>query len=52
MNDAERRIRAYEQMGDHRTGREADDTATQWMIEELHKVGVEADSRKPGASPE
>ena len=42
MNDAERRIRAYEQMGDHRTGREADDAATQWMIEELYKVGVEA----------
>ena len=24
MNDAERRIRAYEEMGIHRTGREAD----------------------------
>ena len=45
MNDAERRIRAYEQMGDHRTGREADDTATGWMIEELYKVGVEAEAQ-------
>ena len=43
MNDAERRIRAYEEMGDHRTGREADDRATLWMMEELRKVGVEAD---------
>ena len=43
MNDAERRIRAYEEMGDHRTGREADNHATWWMIEELRKVGVEAD---------
>jgi hypothetical protein len=45
MNAAERRIRAYEQMGDHRTGRDADDAATQWMIEELHKVGVEAEAQ-------
>ncbi len=43
MNDAERRIRAYEEMGDHRTGREADNHATWWMTEELHKVGVDAD---------
>ena len=43
MNAAERRIRAYEEMGDHRTGREADDTTTWWMIEELRKVGVEAE---------
>ncbi len=43
MNDAERRIRAYEEMGDHRTGREADDRATLWMMEELRNVGVEAD---------
>ena len=43
MNDAEHRIRAYEEMGDHRTGREADNTTTWWMIEELRKVGVDAD---------
>ena len=45
MNAAERRIRAYEQMGDHRTGREADNTATWWMVEELRKVGVEAEAQ-------
>ena len=43
MNDAERRIRAYEEMGDHRTGREADNTTTWWMIEELRKIGVDAE---------
>lgn len=43
MNDAGRRIRAYEEMGDHRTGREADNTTTWWMIEELRKLGVEAE---------
>ncbi|MXX32721.1 MAG: hypothetical protein F4Z51_10980 [Chloroflexi bacterium] len=43
MNDAERRIRAYEEMGIHRTGREADHTTTWWMMEELRQVGVEAD---------
>lgn len=43
MNDAERRIRAYEEMGIHRTGREADNHTTWWMIEELRKVGVDAD---------
>ncbi len=43
MNDAERRIRAYEEMGIHRTGREADNTTTWWMMEELREVGVEAD---------
>ncbi|MCY3557678.1 MAG: hypothetical protein OXH13_03390 [Chloroflexi bacterium] len=43
MNDAERRIRAYEEMGVHRTGREADHTTTWWMIEELRQVGVDAD---------
>ena len=43
MNDAERRIRAYEEMGIHRTGREADNTTTWWMVEELRQVGVEAD---------
>lgn len=43
MNDAERRIRAYEEMGIHRTGREADNTTTWWMIEELRKIGVNAD---------
>lgn len=43
MNDAERRIRAYEEMGIHRTGREADNKTTWWMMEELRKVGVDAD---------
>ena len=43
MNDAERRIRAYEEMGIHRTGREADNDTTSWMIEELRKIGVDAD---------
>ena len=43
MNDAERRIRAYEEMGIHRTGREADNATTSWMIEELRKIGVDAD---------
>ena len=43
MDAAERRIRAYEEMGDHRTGRKADNTATWWMMEELRKVGVEAE---------
>ncbi|MCY3921197.1 MAG: hypothetical protein OXG27_02215 [Chloroflexi bacterium] len=43
MNDAERRIRAYEEMGIHRTGREADNHTTWWMIEELRTVGVDAD---------
>ena len=45
MNDAERRIRAYEEMGDHRAGREADNAATWWMIEELSSVGVEAEAQ-------
>ena len=43
MNDAERRIRAYEEMGDHRSGREADNHTTWWMMEELRNVGVDAD---------
>jgi len=42
MNDAERRIRAYEEMGIHRTGRKADNTTTWWMIEELRKLGIDA----------
>ena len=45
MNDAERRIRAYEEMGDHRTGREADQAATDWMIDELASVGVKAEAQ-------
>ena len=45
MNDAERRIRAYEEMGIHRSGREADNVTTWWMIEELRKVGVEAEAQ-------
>ena len=45
MNDAERRIRAYEEMGIHRTGRKADTTTTWWMIEELGKLSVEAEAQ-------
>lgn len=45
MQDAERRIRAYEEMGIHRTGREADNATTAWMIEELRRVGVAADAQ-------
>ena len=45
MNSAERRIRAYEEMGDHRSGRQADRTATGWLIEELSQVGVEAEAQ-------
>ncbi len=43
MHDSERRIRAYEEMGIHRTGRQADNRTTWWMIEELRKIGVDAD---------
>lgn len=43
MNAAERRIRAYEEMGIHRTGRTADNHTTFWMTEELFKLGVDAD---------
>ncbi len=43
MNDAERRIRAYEELGIHRTGRTADNHTTFWMTEELFKLGVDAD---------
>ncbi len=45
MNDAERRIRDYEEMGVHRSGREADQSTTHWMIEELRQVGVDAESQ-------
>ncbi len=45
MHEAERRIRAYEEMGIHRTGREADDAATWWMIEELRRAGVAAQAQ-------
>ena len=46
MNAAERRIRAYEAMGDHRTGRAADNAATGWMIAELASVGVHAEPQE------
>ena len=46
MNAAERRIRAYEEMGDHRTGRAADNAATGWMIDELASVGVHAEPQE------
>ena len=46
MNTAERRIRAYEEMGDHRTGRAADNAATAWMIDELASVGVHAEPQE------
>ena len=40
--EAERRIRAYERLGIHRTGWGADDAAAHWLAEELAAVGVEA----------
>ena len=43
IDSAERRIRAYEELGIHRTGREADDLTTPWMMEELRLLGVDAD---------
>ena len=46
MNAAERRIRTYEEMGDHRTGRHADNAATGWMIGELSSVGVHAEQQE------
>ena len=40
--EVERRIRAYEAMGWHRTGWEGDDAAADWLIAELGAAGVEA----------
>ena len=43
--DAERRIRAFEEMGQppwHRTGWEADNQAADWLIAELQTAGIEA----------
>ena len=40
--EAERRIRAYERLGIHRTGWGADDAAAHWLAEELAAVGIEA----------
>ncbi len=40
--DAERRIRAFEEMGWHRTGWEADNQAADWLIAELQTAGIEA----------
>ena len=39
--EAERRIRAYERLGIHRTGWGADDAAADWLVEELAAIGVE-----------
>ena len=39
--EAERRIRAYERLGIHRTGWGADDAAAHWLVEELAAVGIE-----------
>lgn len=44
--EAERRIRAYEAMGWHRTGWEADDQAADWLIEELRAAGIEAEEQR------
>ena len=38
--EAERRIRAYERLGIHRTGWGADDAAADWLVEELAAIGV------------
>ena len=46
MNAPERRIRSYEEMGDHRTGRDADNAATAWMVDELASVGVHAEPQE------
>ncbi len=40
--EVERRIRAYEAMGWHRTGWEGDEAAADWLIAELEAMGVEA----------
>ena len=40
--EVERRIRAYEAMGWHRTGWEGDEAAADWLIAELAGAGVEA----------
>lgn len=40
--EAERRIRAYEAMGWHRTGWPGDEAAADWLIAELAGAGVEA----------
>ena len=40
--EAERRIRAYERLGIHRTGWGTDDAAAHWLAEELAAIGVEA----------
>ena len=40
--EVERRIRAYEAMGWHRTGWEGDEAAADWLITELGAMGVEA----------
>jgi len=40
--EVERRIRAYEAMGWHRTGWEGDDAAADWLIAELGAAGIEA----------
>ena len=39
---AERRIRAFEEMGIHRTGWKADNQTADWLIAELRSIGVEA----------
>lgn len=39
--EAERRIRAYERLGIHRTGWGADDAAAHWLVEELAAIGIE-----------
>ncbi len=46
MNPAERRIRAYEALGDHRSGRAADNAATDWLIAELAALGVTAEPQQ------
>ena len=47
---AERRIRAFEEMGWHRTGWEADNQAADWLIAELQAAGIEA-SAQPFRAP-
>lgn len=44
----EARIQAFEDFGIHRTGWPADDQTTQWLIDELAAIGIEAESERFG----
>ena len=42
----EARIRAYERFGIHRTGWPGDDATSDWLVEELGRLGVAADTER------